>query len=42
LKKGLNEVMFNHGFLMPAGVYVCSLLIDGLPVQNTKMVFRHL
>jgi len=42
LKKGMNEVMFNHGFLMPPGVYVCSLIIDGLPIQNTKMVFRHL
>lgn len=40
LKKGLNEVMYNHGFLMPAGVYICSLIIDGLPVQSTKMVFR--
>jgi hypothetical protein len=42
LKKGLNEVLFNHGFLMPAGVYICSLIIDGLPVQSTKMVFRPL
>jgi len=42
LKKGLNEVLFNHGFLMPAGAYICSLIIDGLPVQSTKMVFRHL
>ncbi|MBN9384228.1 MAG: M28 family peptidase [Chitinophagaceae bacterium] len=40
LKKGSNEVLFNHGFLMPAGVYICSLIIDGLPVQSTKMVFR--
>jgi len=40
LKKGLNEVLFNHGFLMPPGVYICSLIIDGLPVQSTKMVFR--
>jgi len=23
-----------------AGVYICSLMIDGLPVQSTKMVFR--
>jgi hypothetical protein len=40
LKKGLNEVLFDHGYLMPPGVYVCSLIIDGLPVQSTKMVFR--
>lgn len=40
LKKGLNEVLFNHGFLMPPGIYICSLSIDGLPVQSTKMVFR--
>jgi hypothetical protein len=42
LKKGLNEVLFNHGFLMPPGVYICSLMIDGLPVQSTKMLFRPL
>jgi len=42
LKKGINEVLFNHGYLMPPGVYVCSLIIDGLPVQSTKMVFRPL
>jgi len=40
LRKGLNEVLYNHGFLMPSGVYICSLIIDGLPVQSTKMVFR--
>jgi hypothetical protein len=39
LKKGLNQVVFNHGFAAP-GVYICALVIDGLPVQNTKMVFR--
>jgi hypothetical protein len=42
LKKGLNEVLFNHGFLMPPGTYICSLMIDGLPVQSTKMLFRPL
>ena len=41
LKKGLNEVLYNHGFGMPAGVYICSLMIDGLPVQSTKMMFRN-
>ena len=40
LRKGINEVLFNHGYLMPPGVYICSLIIDGLPVQSTKMVFR--
>ena len=41
LKKGINEVVYNHGFGMPAGIYICSLIIDGLPVQSTKMVFRN-
>lgn len=41
LKKGLNEVFYDHGFGMPAGVYICSLMIDGLPVQSTKMIFRN-
>jgi len=40
LKKGLNEVLYNHGFLMSPGVYICSLMIDGLPAQSTKMIFR--
>lgn len=40
LKKGMNEVIYNHGFGMLPGIYVCSLIIDGLPVQSTKMVFR--
>jgi hypothetical protein len=39
LQKGLNQVVFNHGFGV-AGVYICSLMIDGLPVQSTKMIFR--
>jgi hypothetical protein len=42
LKKGLNEVLFNHGFPMAPGMYICSLIIDGLPVQSTKMIFRTL
>ena len=41
LKKGLNEILYDHGFGMPAGVYICSLMIDGLPVQSTKMIFRN-
>jgi hypothetical protein len=41
LKKGLNEVIYNHGFGMTPGIYICSLIIDGLPVQSTKMVFRN-
>ena len=40
LKTGLNEVLFDHGFGMTPGIYICTLLIDGLPVQSTKMVFR--
>ena len=39
LKKGLNQVLLNHGFAVP-GTYVCSLIIDGLPAQSTKMLFR--
>jgi len=39
LKKGLNQVLLNHGFAVP-GTYICSLLIDGLPAQSTKMIFR--
>ncbi|MBS1604244.1 MAG: M28 family peptidase [Bacteroidetes bacterium] len=39
LKKGLNEVLLDHGFTV-AGTYVCSLIIDGLPAQSTKMLFR--
>jgi len=31
-------VQYNHGYGV-AGIYICSLLIDGLPVQSTKMVF---
>jgi hypothetical protein len=38
LQKGVNQVVYNHGF-GAAGIYICSLLIDGLPVQSTKMVF---
>ena len=39
LQKGVNQVVFNHGFGV-SGVYICSLVIDGLPVQSTKMIFR--
>lgn len=39
LQKGLNQVVFNHGY-GAAGIIICSLLIDGLPVQSTKMIFR--
>jgi hypothetical protein len=39
LRKGLNQVLLNHGFALP-GTYICSLLIDGLPAQSTKMIFR--
>jgi len=40
LKKGLNQIPFTHGFAA-AGTYICSLIIDGLPVQSTKMIFRN-
>jgi hypothetical protein len=39
LKKGVNEVMYSHGYAIK-GIYICSLLIDGLPVQSRKMIFR--
>jgi Peptidase family M28 len=38
LKKGVNEVPFNHGYGSLKGVYVYTLFIDGLPVQSRKMV----
>jgi hypothetical protein len=38
LKKGINEVPFEHGYGV-RGTYICSLLIDGLPVQSMKMLF---
>jgi hypothetical protein len=40
LRKGINQVVYNHGFGV-AGVYICSLVIDGLPVQSTKMIFKN-
>ena len=39
LQKGINQVVFNHGY-GAAGILICSLIIDGLPTQSTKMVFR--
>jgi hypothetical protein len=38
LQKGVNQVVYNHGYGV-AGIYICSLLIDGLAVQSTKMIF---
>ncbi|MDP4149410.1 MAG: M28 family peptidase [Bacteroidota bacterium] len=38
LKKGINEVVYDHGYGV-TGTYICSLLIDGLPVQSRKMIF---
>ena len=38
LQKGMNQVVFNHGF-SASGIYICTLLIDGQPVQSTKMIF---
>ena len=39
LRKGLNQVVFNHGY-GASGIIICSLIIDGLPVQSTKMIFH--
>lgn len=41
LHKGMNQVVFNHGFGV-SGFYICSLMIDGLPIQSMKMIFRKL
>ena len=38
LQKGVNQVVYNHGFAA-SGIYICTLLIDGQPVQSTKMIF---
>jgi hypothetical protein len=38
LHQGINQVVYNHGF-DASGIYICTLLIDGQPVQSTKMVF---
>ncbi len=38
LQTGPNQVVYNHGYGV-AGIYICSLIIDGLPVQSTKMLF---
>jgi hypothetical protein len=41
LQKGVNQVVYNHGF-SASGIYICTLLIDGQPVQSTEMIFgRH-
>ena len=39
LRKGVNEVTYNHGYGVK-GTYICTLLIDGLPVQSRKMIFK--
>jgi hypothetical protein len=38
LKKGVNEISFNHGYGTMNGVYVYTLFVDGLPVQSRKML----
>jgi hypothetical protein len=38
LHNGVNQIVYNHGF-SASGIYICTLLIDGQPVQNTEMVF---
>lgn len=39
LQRGLNQVVFHYGY-GASGLIICSLLIDGLPVQSTKMIFH--
>jgi Peptidase family M28 len=38
LQKGVNEIVYNHGF-SASGIYICTVMIDGQPVQSIKMVF---
>lgn len=38
LKKGINEVTYNHGF-GETGTYIYSLVIDGMPLETRKMIF---
>ena len=38
LQKGVNQIVYNHGF-SASGIYICTLLIDGQPVQSTEMIF---
>jgi hypothetical protein len=38
LKKGVNEVNFDHGFNY-SGNYIYSLIIDGMIVESKKMIF---
>jgi len=38
LRKGMNVVQYDHGFGI-MGIYIYSLVIDGLPVQSRKMIF---
>jgi hypothetical protein len=40
LKKGVNEVLYKHGYGM-SGTYTYTLLVDGRTVQSKKMVFTH-
>ncbi len=40
LNKGVNEVMYEHGYNM-SGTYIYSLVIDGKPVQSKRMVFTN-
>jgi Peptidase family M28 len=39
LKKGINEVTYLHGF-DAKGIYIYSLVIDGMPLETKKMVFN--
>ncbi len=40
LKQGTNEVIYNHGF-HTAGIFFCSLYVDGRLVRTEKMVFNN-
>jgi len=39
LRKGVNEVRYDHGYGVK-GTFVYTLIIDGLPVQSRKMIFK--
>jgi hypothetical protein len=39
LRKGVNEVLYDHGYGVK-GTFIYTLVIDGLPVQSRKMIFK--
>jgi len=38
LRKGVNEVQFNHGMGSLHGIYVYTLYIEGIPIESRKMM----